>query len=171
MGYTSWSVVFGEQPSAAKWNLLGTNDAYFDSLIGAGTAWSTWSSPIASGVTAGNGTTNYAKYQQIGKNVDCRLGFTLGSTSSITGQIRLTLPVTSSSNYVVDTSQLPGTAIILDSGTARIDGGIIWHSTTQADLQGNIAGVYANYVSTSASAPMVWTTGDGFYVAFRFEAA
>lgn len=25
--YTSWSVVFGEQPTAAKWNQLGANDA------------------------------------------------------------------------------------------------------------------------------------------------
>lgn len=29
MAYQSWSVVFGEQPSAAKWNILGTNDASF----------------------------------------------------------------------------------------------------------------------------------------------
>lgn len=29
MAYTSWSVVFGEQPSSAKWNILGTNDASF----------------------------------------------------------------------------------------------------------------------------------------------
>lgn len=27
MAYTSWSVAFGEQPSAAKWNQLGGNDA------------------------------------------------------------------------------------------------------------------------------------------------
>lgn len=30
MSYASWSVVFGEQPSAAKWNILGTNDASFN---------------------------------------------------------------------------------------------------------------------------------------------
>lgn len=29
MAYTSWSVVFGEQPTAAKWNQLGANDAGF----------------------------------------------------------------------------------------------------------------------------------------------
>lgn len=29
MAYTAWSVTFGEQPSAAKWNQLGTNDAGF----------------------------------------------------------------------------------------------------------------------------------------------
>lgn len=34
MAYQAWSVVFGEQPSAAKWNILGTNDATFDTLLG-----------------------------------------------------------------------------------------------------------------------------------------
>lgn len=29
MAYQAWSVVFGEQPSASKWNILGTNDAGF----------------------------------------------------------------------------------------------------------------------------------------------
>lgn len=34
MAYASWSVVFGEQPSAAKWNILGTNDASFNDGTG-----------------------------------------------------------------------------------------------------------------------------------------
>lgn len=34
MSYQSWSVVFGEQPSAAKWNILGTNDASFNDGTG-----------------------------------------------------------------------------------------------------------------------------------------
>lgn len=34
MAYTAWSVVFGEQPSAAKWNILGTNDASFNDGTG-----------------------------------------------------------------------------------------------------------------------------------------
>lgn len=29
MAYATWSVVFGEQPTASKWNTLGTNDASF----------------------------------------------------------------------------------------------------------------------------------------------
>lgn len=33
MAYSAWSVVYGEQPSAAKWNILGTNDSEFNSLI------------------------------------------------------------------------------------------------------------------------------------------
>lgn len=34
MAYTAWSVVFGEQPSAAKWNILGANDASFNDGTG-----------------------------------------------------------------------------------------------------------------------------------------
>lgn len=34
MAYASWSVTFGEQPSASKWNILGTNDAYFATIVG-----------------------------------------------------------------------------------------------------------------------------------------
>lgn len=37
MAYASWSVTFGEQPSAAKWNILGTNDASFNDGSGIGT--------------------------------------------------------------------------------------------------------------------------------------
>lgn len=33
MAYAAFSVVFGEIPSAAKWNILGTNDSYFDTYI------------------------------------------------------------------------------------------------------------------------------------------
>lgn len=36
MAYAAWSVVFGEQPSAAKWNILGTNDASFNDGTGLG---------------------------------------------------------------------------------------------------------------------------------------
>jgi hypothetical protein len=34
MAYSSWSVVFGEQPSTAKWNILGANDASFNDGTG-----------------------------------------------------------------------------------------------------------------------------------------
>lgn len=34
MAYAAWSVVFGEQPTASKWNILGTNDAAFNDGTG-----------------------------------------------------------------------------------------------------------------------------------------
>lgn len=36
MAYAAFSVVYGEQPSAAKWNILGTNDASFNDGTGIG---------------------------------------------------------------------------------------------------------------------------------------
>lgn len=49
MAYASWSVVFGEQPSAAKWNILGTNDASFNDGTGIG-AGVIGNSQLATGV-------------------------------------------------------------------------------------------------------------------------
>lgn len=37
MAYAAWSVIAGEQPTAAKWNILGTNDASFNDGTGIGT--------------------------------------------------------------------------------------------------------------------------------------
>lgn len=34
MAYTAWSVVFGEQPSTSKWNILGSNDSSFNDGTG-----------------------------------------------------------------------------------------------------------------------------------------
>lgn len=34
MSYNAWSVVYGEVPSAAKWNILGANDASFNDGTG-----------------------------------------------------------------------------------------------------------------------------------------
>lgn len=33
-GYTAWSVIFGEQPTSTKWNLLGSNDSSFNTGLG-----------------------------------------------------------------------------------------------------------------------------------------
>lgn len=33
MAYASWSVIAGETPTATKWNILGTNDLFFDAEV------------------------------------------------------------------------------------------------------------------------------------------
>jgi hypothetical protein len=53
MAYSSWSVVFGEQPSAAKWNILGTNDAAFNNGTGIPSANS-----VSAYVATSEGTTS-----------------------------------------------------------------------------------------------------------------
>lgn len=62
MDYTAWSVIYGEQPSASKWNLLGSNDAAFytaltEGWIAAGETW-TYASSTSFTVT-GDQTAKY----------------------------------------------------------------------------------------------------------------
>lgn len=59
-----WSVIFGEQPNAAKWNILGENDDYFDEAVTEG--WSelgeTFTYASASTITvASDATTRFQK--------------------------------------------------------------------------------------------------------------
>lgn len=53
MAYASWSVSFGEQPSASKWNILGTNDASFNDGTGIATNAIAASSLATSAITLG----------------------------------------------------------------------------------------------------------------------
>ena len=58
--YTAWSVTFGEQPSAAKWNILGTNMAYFYELLNGTNGIDGWTA-LGIGVSSVtyNGNRNY----------------------------------------------------------------------------------------------------------------
>ena len=53
MAYAAFSVVFGEQPSAAKWNILGSNDASFNDGTGIANAAITTKQITATGLIAG----------------------------------------------------------------------------------------------------------------------
>jgi hypothetical protein len=87
-------------PSPSEGQLAYTADtdifSYWD-----GSAWipivygSSWTAftPSTTGITAGNGTFDFA-YARHGKTIFLRGAFTLGSTSAITSNVSITLPVT-----------------------------------------------------------------------------
>lgn len=96
MAYTAWSVVYGEQPTAAKWNQLGTNDAGFKDGTNIDNGVITSAKLGDSGwinVTFQNGWTNGASpvsYRKIGDIVFLRGQPTKGT---LDGTVIATLPV------------------------------------------------------------------------------
>lgn len=129
---------------------------------GTGSSWAEQSwTPTFTNFTIGNGTRT-STYTQIGKQVFFRIEVTLGSTSSVSGTITFSLPVTAASTYT--TSSPLARATIVDSGSARIYGTLLWATTTTVILDSEKAdGVYLFGNGTSSSIPMNWTTNDGFY--------
>lgn len=172
MAYASWSVVFGEQPSAAKWNILGTNDSYFDSLIGSGTAWTSWT-PTLSGRLNDSKWTKAAAYQQFGKFVFFRIKLTASTTTPMDGgtaDARFSLPVTATSYAPSENYLAIGSGGLYDNGTAVYPAAPIVLTSAPTTTG---AFRYVNSTSWSAltsTAPFTWTTSDeiagtGFYQA------
>lgn len=177
MAYAAWSVSFGEQPSAAKWNILGTNDATFDALIGSGTAWTsytpTWTSTGGS-PSLGNGTLT-GRYQQFGKTVVARISLVWGSTTSSAGASGwlFALPVNNSTNYSsihypIGSAYAENAAVLAYFGQARI------LSTQQNKCNVSMFGSATSYVddgTLSATTPFTWATGDYLSTTITYEAA
>lgn len=170
MAYASWSVSFGEQPSEAKWNILGTNDAYFDGLIGSGTAYTSYT-PTFANTTLGNGTVA-GKYQQFGKTVFFRASFILGSTSAVSTSPTVTLPVTSaSSTYTASISPI-GNVYLNDNGVASYASQLLWATTSTASFPAfGSASSYVNATGITSTIPFTWATADGIYLSGTYEAA
>lgn len=135
---------------------------------GSGWAWSTWS-PTWSNLTTGNGT-QVARYIQMGKTVVGQINFTFGTTSSISGSVTFTLPVTSVSSYL--SANPIGMADCFNTGVASFSGTVSWATTTTALIQvANVASTYATDTVLSSTIPFAWTTGSRLALSIMYEAA
>lgn len=195
MAYASWSVVFGEQPSAAKWNILGTNDASFNDGTGIdwanvggtgagvvngsldttagelGGAWQSWT-PSWTNMSVSNSTV-VAKYTQIGKTVHFRIKVTLAGGDKPSGSVVVSLPVTANTEQSVNTT-LNITVAYLDSGTQVYPGSTIIAGSGDINLYAIAAGgTYASIASSpiNATVPFTWTNGDVLSIHGTYEAA
>lgn len=188
MSYAAFNVVFGEQPSAAKWNILGTNDASFNDGTGIGTgaitapkigtdstfAWTSYT-PTISNFAIGNGTL-LAKYNQIGKRILARISITAGSTTTLTGPIAFTFPVTPSSSYASEGRLVMGEGEFYSNGGSTAYDLIVEgnQSTSTVGLSHKI--VNGNYsilqtLGTAGNTPVAIGTGDVIVCLFSYEAA
>lgn len=153
---------------------LGWDQSNLNLNVGDGTsnqvihvsAWTAFT-PAWGGITEGNGT-NTGAYCVLGKTCHFRAEFTFGNTSSATGSISLTLPVTKATGYNGTYTSQIGQAIFYDAGTGN-----------QQGIIDSAGGIYSLAVSganviratVNATAPFTWTTTDVLTVTGTYEIA
>ena len=159
---TPGTATAGEVLTAAFWNANVRDNS--NELAPFFAAWTTWT-PSLTGITTGNGTVT-AKYLQIGKMVQFRFKFQLGSTSAITGGPTITLPVAQATG-----SHLSCPVLYEDSGL-RLHMGMSQILTGTISLFAiNTASVYAETAGISSTVPFTWTTNDSLVANGTDEAA
>lgn len=143
-------------------------------VTGTGSGWAYQNYiPALTNVTVGNGALS-TSYIQIGKTVQYKGIFSLGTTSSVTGSIIIPLPVTARNDSFAGSTVSPiGITTMFDSGTAQYPGAVYLGSTTALTLQPyNVAGTYATTTQiANATVPFTFGTGDGFIWNVTYEAA
>lgn len=122
--------------------------------------------PTWTNYTRGNGT-SVGYRGKLGKWAYVYAKETLGSTSSVTGAIRLTLPYTPSRIEGIPF----GICQFADIGAAAYVGNIQPFSATAVELRAITTGAtYAQQQSSSATVPFTWGNTDYFEIAMFYEA-
>lgn len=132
-------------------------------------AWSSYNVTWTN-LTEGNGT-EIAYYKQIGSIVFFRIQFTLGSTSSVTGAISFSLPLTA---IIPNPSTLLrigfGSCDDVSGFTYNCDVTLASTSTALISVQ-STASANVRLASISSTVPMTWTTGDSINISGFYEVA
>lgn len=135
---------------------------------GTGWAWQSWT-PTWTNLTVGNGNV-VAKYVQTGKKVTCRILFTFGSTSAISGDVAFTLPVTANAGYSGAAQHACGNIYMVAGSTAI--GVFLVPNTTQAFVEVQTAGgTYVAINPLSSTVPFTWASTNWMAGEFYYEAA
>jgi hypothetical protein len=122
--------------------------------------------PTLAGLTVGNGTWSAFTHRSDGW-IDLEASFTFGTTSAITGDLILTLPV----NGALSTPDL-WTVQFRDDNVATQFLGVadFDNSVSTVRLRAVAAGgTYASSVACSATIPFTWTTSDRIFLAARYR--
>ena len=145
------TILAGDNPSGDDWkNVL-------DELSAISTAWTAWT-PTLGNLTLGNGTLA-AVYRRVGKTLDYRFKFTLGSTSAVGSGPTFTLPTgaTLNSGIAVNVDEV-GMAVLTDTGVATRLGIVLPNSSTVLTIWSfSTTGVVTGI---SATVPHTWGSTD-----------
>lgn len=148
------------------------NDNYdlLDGIIGTA-AWASYT-PTWTNLSVGNGTV-VAKYVKVNKTVIARLSLVFGSTTSVSGDVIFTLPVTRAA-FAGSAGLMPiGQGGALDASVpAAFSAVICTPSTTTANFRFmNSSATYVTRDGATASVPFTWTTSDELAAQIVYEAA
>ena len=123
--------------------------------------------PTYTNFTLGNGTV-IARYAESGKLVFFQVQITFGSTTSVSGLIKISLPVTAKNNGNAVT--IP--ALFTDAGLNEYIGfGAINQTDNVVSLFADDASAtYLKYALTSSTVPFTWGTADVINVSGSYEA-
>ena len=116
--------------------------------------------PALTGWSLGNGTLT-GVVREIGKEIQGTVTFTYGSTTTPSGNLRISLPVTKISGLSVI-----GNAQIFDTSASTRFHRVVF-ATTSTEMQ------FASEADARATStvPMTWATGDTLIAEFRYQAA
>lgn len=149
---------------------FATPKALADATVGKlGAAWSSFS-PSWTSLTVGDGT-NTGYYMQIGKTIFFRIHFVFGTTSAVSDDARVDLPVTSVDYGSANLFSI-GIIAFNDADGGSSWGVARWSSTTVCKPGVHTTGsTYLGVSSLSSSVPFTWATGDELNITGCYEAA
>lgn len=130
-------------------------------------AWQSWT-PTYTNITVGNGTV-VAKFIQVGKTVIARWRLTCGSTTSISNDMMVSLPVTANSEY--EQWDAVGTVSLVDASVPLVIGGLAQLDSTTLvrpliyDYNGGTDG------QMTGAFPITEAAGDKFGLLLIYQAA
>ena len=128
-----------------------------------GGGWTTWT-PTLANFTLGNGTVT-ARYQQIGKTVNFSVKVILGSTSSVTGAVGVSLPANNAQNGHLFNTFIGDVGVGNYNGLAESFDNYVY---VRAILTNS---TYSSFSAISSTVPFTWTTNDYFFITGSYEVA
>lgn len=139
-----------------------------------GGAWTSWT-PTWTNLSVGNGTVS-ALYYRAGRLILWKLKLTFGSTTSVSGAIRFTVPVAASTGIEFDNTF--GTFVDATGSRHMSAGQFISTTVIQANMMnangtstaaGTAFSGYVVQVVTSSTDPFTWTTNDQIFYSGAYE--
>jgi hypothetical protein len=128
-----------------------------------GGGWTTWT-PTYQNFTLGNGTVT-ARYQQVGKTVNYYVNVLFGSTTSISGAVGISLPVSNLQNDIYHFGVLGDFGVGNNTGAGVVFSGFLYVRYLPANA------AFSYYEPISSTQPFTWVTNDIILISGSYEAA